>query len=151
DGPQASTMTLPFKIECLDLKQQLITSEGGLDAGNTIDWLSSIKILNGEAGNEMLVHLNNVGNYRGYRFFQSQFSPVGNARKITVVFEPVNGGKAVEVTLGREGSDAPRSADVPGIGLVSYLGFYPDFDVSGSEFVTVSGDYNRPVAHLDIQ
>src|SRR5205085_2629865 len=150
DGPRASMMTLPFKIECLDLQQTLIRPEGGLDAQNTIDWLSFIRIDDNGRKQDMLVHLNNVGNYRGYRFFQSQFSPVGNAREITIGFQLVNGGNEVVATLGRKGSDAPQAVVVPGIGLVSYVGFYPDFDVSGDDFITKSGEYNRPVAQLDI-
>ncbi|HJQ26558.1 MAG TPA: cytochrome c biogenesis protein ResB [Blastocatellia bacterium] len=150
DGPRTSTLTLPFKIECLDLQQKLIRPEGGLDQQNTIDWLSFIRIVDSGTQKDLLVHLNNVGNYRGYRFFQSQFSPVGNAREITIAFQPVNGGAEVTTTLGRKGSSAPQTAEVPGIGRVSYVGFYPDFDVSGNDFVTRSGEYNRPVAELDI-
>ena len=150
DGPRTGTLSLPFRIECLDLQQKLIRAEGGLDAQNTIDWLSYIRIVDGGTQKDMLVHLNNVGNYRGYRFFQSQFSPVGNAREVTVVFQPTAGGTEVATTLGRKGSGAPDSVDVPGIGRVSYIGFYPDFDVSGNDFVTRTGEYNRPVAELDI-
>src|SRR3954468_3085284 len=73
DGPRAGTMTLPFKIECVDLQQKLIRPEGGLDQQNTIDWLSYIRIMDAGTQKDILVHLNNVGDYRGYRFFQSQF------------------------------------------------------------------------------
>lgn len=150
DGPRAGTMTLPFKIECVDLQQKLIRQEGGLDQQNTIDWLSYIRIVDTGTHKDMLVHLNNVGDYRGYRFFQSQFSPVGNAREITVAFQPADGGSEIVATLGRKGSGAPQVSDVPGIGKVSYVGFYPDFDVSGSDFITRTGEYSRPVAELDI-
>jgi cytochrome c biogenesis protein len=150
DGPRTASLTLPFKIECIDLQQKLIRAEGGLDQQNTIDWLSFIRIVDGGTQKDMLVHLNNVGNYRGYRFFQSQFSPVGNAREVTIVFQPVNGGAEVTTTLGRKGSGAPQAVDLPGIGRVSYVGFYPDFDVSGNDFTTRSGEYNRPIAELDI-
>src|SRR5205085_2006011 len=99
DGPRTSVLTLPFKIECLDLQQKLIRPEGGLDQQNTIDWLSFIRVVDAGKQKDMLVHLNNVGDYRGYRFFQSQFSPVCSARQVVVSFEPVAGGEAVMATI----------------------------------------------------
>ena len=150
DGPRTGIRKLPFKIECSDLQQKLIRQEGGLDQQNTIDWLSSIRILDGQADEKILVHLNNVGSYRGYRFFQSSFSPEGYAREITVAFQPIGGGSEVTATLGRGGSGAPQVVDVPGIGRVTYVDFYADFDVTGDGFISKSGEYNRPVAHLDV-
>jgi cytochrome c biogenesis protein ResB len=93
----------------------------------------------------MLVHLNNVGDYRGYRFFQSQFLPIGNARVITISFEPVNGGQPISVKIARNGT-----VDVPGIGSVRFVGFYPDFELTGEGFTTISRDYNKPVAQLEV-
>ncbi|HST23822.1 MAG TPA: cytochrome c biogenesis protein ResB, partial [Blastocatellia bacterium] len=72
-GPVEGAAKLPFDIECRDIQQKLIRPEGGLEAQNTIDWLSSITIKDGDVRKDLLVHLNNVGDYRGYRFFQSQF------------------------------------------------------------------------------
>jgi cytochrome c biogenesis protein ResB len=95
----------------------------------------------------MVVHLNNVGDYRGYRFFQNSFMPVGNARQITVTFELPNGGTSTPtpVTIMRNGS-----ADVPGFGTVRYVGFFADFDVDESGPTTLSRDYNNPVAQVEI-
>ena len=145
DGPRQGIATLPFQIECRDLQQKLIKPEGGLDAGNTIDWLSYITIKDGDVKEDMLVHLNNVGDYRGYRFFQSQFLPIGNARVITISFEPVNGGQPISVKIARNGT-----VDVPGIGSVRFVGFYPDFELTGEGFTTISRDYNKPVAQLEV-
>jgi len=149
DGSRESQAVLPFQIECTDLQQKLIREEGGLDNSNTIDWLSYIRIVDKErnVNQDMLVHLNNVGDYRGYRFFQNSFLPVGNAREITVTFEPAAGGGAASqpVTIRRNGS-----AEVPGIGTVSYVNFYPDFDVDESGPTTLSRDYNNPAAQLEI-
>ncbi|HWO00208.1 MAG TPA: cytochrome c biogenesis protein ResB [Blastocatellia bacterium] len=146
-GPRQTEAELPFQIECRDLQQKLIRPEGGLDAQNTIDWLSYITIKDGDVQKEMLVHLNNVGNYRGYRFFQSQFMPVGNAREITISFDPVrDSAQAIQpVKIMRNGS-----TQVPGIGTVKYVGFYADFDVEDSGPVTKSRDYNNPAAQLEI-
>jgi cytochrome c biogenesis protein len=151
EGPRTGARQLPFKIECLDVQQKLIRPEGGLDQQNTIDWLSDIRILDGERPERILVHLNNVGSYRGYRFFQSSFSPEGYAREVTVVFQPVSGGDGVTVKLGRGGNSSPRAVDVPGIGKVTYVDFYPDFAISGNNFISNSGEYNKPVAQLDVQ
>jgi cytochrome c biogenesis protein len=149
DGARQSQMFLPFQIECTDLQQKLIRPEGSLDQTNTIDWLSFIKIIDKERNVEqdMLVHLNNVGDYRGYRLFQNSFLPVGNGRQITITFEPANGGSttAPPVTIKRNGS-----AEVPGIGTVKYVNFYPDFDVDSSGPTTLSRDYNNPAAQLEI-
>jgi len=149
DGARESQAVLPFQIECTDLQQKLIKEEGGLDNSNTIDWLSYIRIVDKQrnVSQDMLVHLNNVGDYRGYRFFQNSFLPVGNARQITITFEPAGGGGVAlpPVTIRRN-----SSAEVPGIGTVRYVNFYPDFDVDSSGPTTLSRDYNNPAAQLEI-
>jgi cytochrome c biogenesis protein len=148
DGARESQAQLPFQIECTDLQQRLIREEGGLDNSNTIDWLSYIRIIDQERNHtqDMVVHLNNVGDYRGYRFFQNSFLPVGNARRINVTFEPASGGGALPpVTIARNGS-----AEVPEIGTVRYVDFYPDFDIDDSGPTTLSRDYNNPAAQLEI-
>lgn len=149
EGSRRSQAFLPFQIECTDLQQKLIRPEGSLDQTNTIDWLSYIRIIDKERNSQqdMLVHLNNVGDYRGYRFFQNSFMPLGNARQITITFEPANGGGApsAPATIKRDGS-----ADVPGLGTVRYVNFFPDFDVDSSGPTTLSRDYNNPAAQLEI-
>ena len=149
EGARGSQQFLPFQIECTELEQKLIRQEGSLDQSNTIDWLSYIRIIDTERNvrQDMLVHLNNVGDYRGYRFFQNSFVPVGNARQITITFEPAHGGGATTppITIKRNGS-----TEVPGIGTVRYVNFYPDFDVDSSGPTTLSRDYNNPAAQLEI-
>ena len=148
DGAQQSQRALPFEIECTDLQQKLIREEGGLDNQNTIDWLSYIRIVDKQRNvtQDMVVHLNNVGDYRGYRFFQNSFLPVGNARRITITFEPASGGSPLApVNIPRNGS-----TEVPGIGTVRYVEFYPDFDIDDSGPTTLSRDYNNPAVQLEI-
>lgn len=147
DGPQVGTAKLPFKLECTDLQQTLIRPEGGLEANNTFDWLSYVTIKDEQKRVEVpaLVHLNEPHDYRGYRFFQSQFQPRGNAREITISFIPVSGGAAQDVTVKRN-----SSTKVEGLGDVSYVEFYPDFTIEGGGPATVSADYNRPAAELKI-
>ncbi|HYP28714.1 MAG TPA: cytochrome c biogenesis protein ResB [Blastocatellia bacterium] len=152
DGPRTSTAMLPvsddgrtrIEIECTDLQQTLIRPEGGLEASNTIDWFSHVKIKDGDHVEEAVVHLNNPYDYRGYRLFQSQFTAVGNARQITIRLEPVSGGEAREVTIPRNGS-----AEVEGIGRIAYTEFFPDFKFEEGP-TTASGDYNNPAAQLEV-
>ncbi len=146
DGPKVDRAFTPFQVECVDLQQKLIRPEGGLDAQNTIDWISTVKIKDGSKEVPAVVKLNYPFDYRGYRLFQSQFTPVGNARKIVLSFEPASGGSPLpEVTIPRNGSE-----DVPGIGKVSYVDFFPDFKITESGPTTQSGEYNSPAARLEI-
>jgi cytochrome c biogenesis protein len=146
DGPASGQATLPFNVECTDLQQKLIRPEGGLEATNTIDWLSYVKIKDGNFEKDALVHLNNPYDYKGYRLFQSKFTAFGFARSIVVRFEPTNGGEAREVTIPRNGS-----ADVEGIGRVTYADFFPDFQIGEQgRPVSKSPDYHNPVAQLEI-
>jgi cytochrome c biogenesis protein len=146
DGPRTKTLTLPFKIECLDVQQKLVRPEGGLDAQNTIDWLSFIRIDDGGRQKDMLVHLNNVGDYRGYRFFQSQFSPVASAREVRLSFELPTGGEVIAATIRKN-----QSVEVSGIGNVRFVAFYPDFEIGASGFTPIeSGEYSKPFAQLEI-
>lgn len=146
EGPQSSTLTLPFRIECLDLQQKLVRLEGGLDQQNTIDWLSFIRVVDNSHTEDFLVHLNNVGDYRGYRFFQTSTLTACSARKIVVDFEPVAGGEAQSVTIPRNGS-----VEVPGLGAVRFVAFYPDFEITPSGFSPLdSSEYSKPFAQLEI-
>lgn len=144
-GPKNGQAQLPFSIECTDLQQRLIRPEGGLEATNTIDWLSYVRIKDGDYQVDALVHLNNPYDYKGYRLFQSKFTAFGFARSIVVRFEPVNGGEAKEVTIPRDGV-----VEVEGIGQVAYRNFYPDFQITQSGPTSQSGDYNNPAAQLEI-
>ena len=135
----------PFDVVCTDLQQKLIRPEAGLDTMNTIDWLSSVTIKDRATGQETpaVIHMNAPFDYNGYRLFQSQFSPVGNARSIKVVFKPVSAGQPIEVEIPRNGA-----VQVEGIGQVSYEGFLPDYTKTREGPTTASPDYNNPVAAL---
>lgn len=75
---------IPFQIECEDIQQRLIKEDGPINAGNTIDWITKIKINDEYGAHEGIVQMNKPLDYRGYRFFQSSFVPVGKARNITL-------------------------------------------------------------------
>ncbi|HEU4386208.1 MAG TPA: cytochrome c biogenesis protein ResB [Blastocatellia bacterium] len=141
----AARARLPFTVECTDLQQRLVRPEGGLNAMNTIDWLSYVKIKDGDRQVDALIHLNEPFDYRGYRFFQSSFQPRGNARQITLTFTPAQGGPVNEVTIARGGS-----ADLPGIGSIEYVGFYPDVAFEKGQAFSQSDDYSNPAAELRV-
>ena len=144
DGQAAGKAGMPFEVECTDLQQELLKPEGGLDVMNTIDWRTYVKIK--ERGSEVpaLIHLNSPFDYRGYRFFQSSFEPVGNARQITLEIDALEE-KSREVTIQRN-----ASANIDGIGTISYVDFYPDFTIERGRPATASDDYNNPAAELRI-
>lgn len=146
EGPKTGPAKLPFIIECTDLQQKLIRQEGGLEAQNTIDWLSYVRIKDGNFTQDAVVHLNNPYDYKGYRLFQSKFTAFGFARSIKIRLEPVNGGQAIDVPpIPRNGS-----VDVAGIGRITYKNFFPDFEMIDSRPSSASGDYNKPAAQLEI-
>ena len=146
DGPVGGQAELPFSVECTDLQQKLVRPEGNLDPGNTIDWLTYVTIRDAETGkaSDALVHLNFPHDYGGYRFFQSSYIAAGNARQITVSFEPATGGPPLPpVVIPRNGA-----VDVPGIGQVRYKSFFADFDPRAGD--STSEGYDNPVAQLEI-
>lgn len=136
---------LPFKVTCTDIQQKLIQRDGPINAMNTIDWLTRIKITDETGEHEGVVHMNAPLDYRGYRFFQSSFISTGNARQITLRLTPQQGGQAQEVTIQRNGSTVLSDGT-----KIEYLNFYPDFTLQGSEPDTASEDYNKPAAQLEV-
>jgi cytochrome c biogenesis protein len=138
---------VPFDVVCTDLQQKLIRPEAGLDTMNTIDWLSYVTIRDPAAGEEIpaKIHMNNPFDYKGYRLFQSQFNPIGNARSVKVIFKPVGEGQPIKVDIPRNGT-----VEVEGIGSVSYINFLPDYIVTKEGPTSASPDYNNPVAVLAV-
>ena len=97
-------LQLPFTVRGVDIQQKLIDPAGSLDAGNTLDWLTRVEILDRESGQKTnaLIHMNNPYDYRGYRLFQASYNPLGNARTIRLRATLPNG-TSEEVTLTRNG------------------------------------------------
>lgn len=138
-------LELPFTIEGVDIQQKLINKNGSIDAGNTLDWLTRVRIVDRELGKttEALIHMNHPFDYRGYRFFQASFNPLGSARTITLKVTPSNGSPQ-EITIRRNGeaklTDGTR---------VRYIEFNPHFVVGSDQKVTFgSTEYENPAAHL---
>ncbi|HEX8069764.1 MAG TPA: cytochrome c biogenesis protein ResB [Pyrinomonadaceae bacterium] len=144
-APSQATYQLPFTVECTDIQQKLIKEDGPITADNTIDWLTKINIKDGGQTREALVHMNNPVDYRGYRFFQASFTPLGQARTITVRVTPEQGGEAQEVTIPRDGTATLADGT-----RVEFADFYPNFKVGGDKRDTEEGVYPNPAAELRV-
>lgn len=102
DKVKVGQFALPFLVECTDIQQTLIRKDGSLEANNTVDWFTRIRITDQELGQSLDadVHMNKPVDYRGYRFFQSSYQPVSKARSVTLDVTPASG-QAESVTLMR--------------------------------------------------
>ena len=147
DKKEKFNVKLPFSMECTDIQQRLINENGSIDVTNTMDWRTQMKIDDPQYGVVTEdISLNKPLNYRGYRFFQAQTIPVGNARTISLDMTPQNGGDPVRVNVKRNGS-----ATAPDGTKIEFKAFEPDFTLgSGGEPDTKSGEYNNPAAVLNV-
>lgn len=147
DKKERFNVQIPFTITCTDIQQVLIDPRGSINITNTLDWRTQIKIDDPEYGQTVAdVSMNRPFSYRGYRFFQAQTIPVGNARKITIDAVPQSGGESIRLEIQRAGS-----VTMPDGMLVEYEDFHPDFMFNQEGRPdTRSGDYNNPVAVLGI-
>ncbi|MEQ1922943.1 MAG: cytochrome c biogenesis protein ResB [Pyrinomonadaceae bacterium] len=147
DKKERFNVNLPFSIECTDVQQRLINEQGNIDVTNTLDWRTQIKIDDPAYGVTVAdVSLNKPYSYRGYRFFQAQTIPVGNARVIKLALTPESGGQPIAVEIPRNGQTALLDGT-----QVEFDEFMPDF-VMGSDGKpdTRSGEYNQPAAILNV-
>ncbi|MER3431396.1 MAG: hypothetical protein C4324_10205 [Blastocatellia bacterium] len=147
DKKEKFDVQLPFSIACLDIEQKLIDPRGGIDVSNTLDWRTRIKISDPEYGETIAdVALNKPFHYRGYRFFQAQTIPVGNARSITLQLTSQADGSQQSLRIPRLGSALLADGT-----KVEYEDFLPDFAFNGEgKPDTKSGDYRNPVALLGV-
>lgn len=142
-APTRTSFDLPFEVICTDIQQKLIKKEGPITADNTLNWLTSIKIKDEQGEHEALVHMNTPHDYRGYRFFQASFQPLGQARHITLKLTPENGGAPQTVSIKRDGETT-----LPDGTRLQFKDFFPDFTFPNGEPSTASGEYNNPAAML---
>jgi cytochrome c biogenesis protein len=101
DRVQAASFSIaPITIECTDIEQTLIRKDGSLDANNTVDWFTRVRVHDAERQQtvDAEIHMNRPFDYRGYRFFQSSYQNVANARSVTLEVRRT-GGPGEEVTL----------------------------------------------------
>jgi cytochrome c biogenesis protein len=147
DKKEKFNVQLPFSMTCTDIEQRLIDPRGSIDVTNTLDWRTQIKVDDPEYGAITAdISMNKPFSYRGYRFFQAQTIPVGNARNIDLNIIPENGGEPIAVTIPRTGET--NLADGT---KVEYEEFLPDFTFNKEgKPDTRSGEYNNPVAILGV-
>ena len=147
DKKEKFNVQLPFSITCTDIQQRLIDPQGNIEITNTLDWRTQIKIDDPEYGVTVAdVSLNSPYSYRGYRFFQAQTVPLGNARVINLELTPQNGGQPVNVEIPRQGTGS-----LPDGTTIEYEEFLPDFAFGeGGKPDTRSGEYNNPAAVLNV-
>ncbi len=147
DKKEKFGVQLPFTMTCTDIQQKLIDQRAGIDVQNTLDWRTEMRIDDPEYGTSVAeISLNKPFNYRGYRFFQAQTIPVGNARTIDLALTPQTGGDAVNLSIERLGTKTLADGT-----LVEYAQFLPDFVFNDDgKPDTKSGAYNNPVAILNV-
>ncbi len=147
DKKEKFNVKVPFKMECTDIQQRLIDENGSIDVNNTLDWRTQMKVTDPDYGESIIdISMNKPFSYRGYRFFQAQTIPVGNARNISIEASPEAGGAPTKIELKRNGSTV-----LPDGTAVEYAEFMPDFTFGGDgQPDTKSGDYNNPVAILNV-
>lgn len=147
DRKEKFSVKLPFTMECTDIQQRLVDPNGSIDVTNTLDWRTQLKVDDPEYGQLVAdVSMNKPFSYRGYRFFQAQTIPVGNARTISLELTPQAGGTPVRADLNRNGATT-----LPDGTKVEYAEFMPDFTFGrDGQPDTRSGEYNNPAAILNV-
>ena len=155
------TKQLPFEVTFTDIEQKLIKDSGSLAASNTLDWITRFTINDGGETHEAMVQMNRPFDYRGYRFFQASFTPVGRARNITVDVSPAattpsaeaaatppsKGGEPAHqrVTIERNGSATLADGT-----LIRFAEFRGNFRIGPEDPNEDTSAYPNPAAVLNV-
>jgi len=145
DQVKQLTKRVPFEIICTDIQQKLIKKDGSISASNTIDWLTRIKIKDGNETHEALVQMNRPFDYRGYRFFQASFTSIGRARNISLRLTPASGAPGQDVIIPRDG--ATTLADGTQIKFAEFRG---NFSIGKEDLNGDTSNYPNPGAVLKV-
>lgn len=140
------TKKLPFEITFTDIQQKLIREDGPLSAGNTIDWLTSFTIRDETGTHEGFVQMNRPFDYRGYRFFQSSFIPIGKARRIVLEATPDTGGQPHTIEIERNGT-----AQLPDRTQLIFKDFRGNFRAGLENPNEDTSSYQNPAAILEVK
>jgi len=143
--------TLPFTVECLDFQQKLMNKDGPLELGNTLDWITTVRITDHETKQktDAVIHMNTPFDYRGYRFLQAGYKMPATARTIKLRVTPVGGGESQEITIQRDGE-----AKLADGARLRYSGFHPNFSVGRDQKAQMTSEalsstkYENPAANL---
>jgi cytochrome c biogenesis protein len=140
---------LPFTVEGIDIEHKPIKKEGSIEPSNTLDWLTRVRIHDPASGQktDALIHMNKPYDYKGYRFFQSTYSPYGSARSIKLRVTPAAGGEPQELTIPRNGSATLADGT-----KVKYAQFIAEFTVNEQGEPAIgkmpATEYTNPAAHI---
>ena len=139
------TKKLPFEVTFTDIEQKLIRDDGPLAAGNTLDWITRFRIVDEGEVHEGMVQMNRPLDYRGYRFFQASFIPVGRARSITLDVTPAGGTQPERVEIARNGSITLGDGT-----LVRFEQFKGNFRIGPEDVDEDTTTYPNPGAVLQV-
>ena len=139
------TKKLPFEVTCTDIQQKLIRKDGAITVGNTIDWLTYFQIKDETGTHNAFVQMNRPFDYRGYRFFQASFTPVGRARNITVRLTPASGGPPEDIVIPRDGTST-----LPDGQRIMFAEFRGNFSIGKENTEEDTSAYPNPGAILQV-
>ncbi|MEQ1763877.1 MAG: cytochrome c biogenesis protein ResB [Pyrinomonadaceae bacterium] len=145
DQAHQITKQLPFEIICTDIQQKLIRQDGPITVGNTIDWLTYFQIKDETGTHEAFVQMNKPFDYRGYRFFQASFTPIGRARNITVRLTPEAGGPIEDIVIPRDGSVTLADGN-----MIRFSEFRGNFSIGREDPNEDTSAYPNPGAILQV-
>ena len=145
DQAHQITKQLPFEVYCTDIQQKLIRQAGAITVGNTIDWLTYFQIKDETGTHDAFVQMNKPFDYRGYRFFQASFTPIGRARNITVRLTPEVGGAAEDIVIPRGGSVTLADGK-----MVRFSEFRGNFSIGPEDQNEDTSAYPNPGAILQV-
>jgi len=145
DKTNEVTKRLPFQLTGTDIQQKLIKKEGPITAMNTIDWITRFTIADETGTHEASVQMNRPYDYRGYRFFQASFIPIGRARNITVNVKPADGSAVQTVTIPRDGSTTLADGT-----KLKFNEFRGNFRIGQEDPNEDTSDYQNPAAVLQV-
>jgi cytochrome c biogenesis protein len=139
------TKRLPFEVAFTDIEQKLLKREGSIGAANTIDWITRFTITDETGTHDAMVQMNRPYDYRGYRFFQASFVPVGRARNITVDATPAGQSEARRVTIGRNGATTLEDGT-----KIRFAEFRGNFRIGPDDPNEDTSTYPNPAAVLQV-
>lgn len=136
---------LPFDVTFTDMEQKLIKNEGSLSPSNTIDWITRFTIKDETGTHDAMVQMNRPYDYRGYRFFQASFTPIGRARTITVDATPAGGTTPERLTIKRN-----ESATLADGTKLRFADFRGNFSIGPEDLNEDTSTYPNPAAVLQV-